>query len=288
MDAGRVSEACAKFRISDALDPEVGTKMNLARCYDRLGTTASAYAAWGRAAEAAARQARIATDPRERQLQSDREIHARAQMAALAPRLLYLSVRVEGGIHSDVTVLLDGEALPKDQWDLKIPVDPGVHQLVGLAPLREPWFAHFELDEQRSPWIVVSVPDLRERPPQYAHAQADGPPEVDPLRTTAIGLGAAALVTGLVGVGFGIDSLSAYSRALSNCTPSFNCNDSGMHDLSRLRTDAAVADVTLVVAGLEAVGAVTLWWMGARKARAATVGAAYGGRTAVLTIGGTW
>jgi hypothetical protein len=75
MDNGNFAEACPKLAKSQALDPQVGTMLNLALCYQSLGQTASACGWWRDAAATAAGKS-----------QSDREEFAREQMERTCPR----------------------------------------------------------------------------------------------------------------------------------------------------------------------------------------------------------
>src|SRR5262245_38802765 len=52
---GRLAAGCAKLQASEELEPSVGTLLNLGDCRERLGQTASAWAAF-RKAEAIARR----------------------------------------------------------------------------------------------------------------------------------------------------------------------------------------------------------------------------------------
>ena len=78
LDAGRYGEAIAKFTESEKLDPGVGTMLNLAYCYEKIGKTATAWSSY-RAAAAAAHDA--ADGDRE----TFAEERARAGEPALAP-----------------------------------------------------------------------------------------------------------------------------------------------------------------------------------------------------------
>src|SRR5690349_19313439 len=53
LDAGKFAEACQKLADSHLLDPAIGTLLNLAQCYVRIGKTATAWATYREAAAAA-------------------------------------------------------------------------------------------------------------------------------------------------------------------------------------------------------------------------------------------
>src|SRR6478609_5986805 len=52
LERGNFSEACAKFEESERLDPGMGTEFYLAKCWEQVGKTASAWAMFRRVASA--------------------------------------------------------------------------------------------------------------------------------------------------------------------------------------------------------------------------------------------
>ena len=83
MSAGKYDDACPKLEESQRLAPAIGTKFNLADCYEHTGRLASAWAAFLSVA-ASAKNAN----------QGAREKAARDRAAALEPKLSRLAVVV--------------------------------------------------------------------------------------------------------------------------------------------------------------------------------------------------
>src|SRR5258706_5833522 len=84
--ANRWTEACPKLKESQRLAPGIGTKFNLADCYEHTGRFASAWAAF----------VDVAGQTRAKG-QRDREKVARERAAALEPRLSRLAIVVPVG-----------------------------------------------------------------------------------------------------------------------------------------------------------------------------------------------
>jgi hypothetical protein len=164
MVAERNSEALEKLKASQELDPGLGTLLNLAECFERLGKTASA---WGRFTEA------------EQLAQRDGDT-TRARTAAqrarkLEPKLVRLRVIVPAvsDIGSPV-IELDGSPLNTALLGTPIPVDPGTHDIRVRADGRKTW--ETSVNAITAGQVVeVTVPDLaREETPEVQSAP-EGP-----------------------------------------------------------------------------------------------------------------
>jgi len=131
MADGKTPEACAKFEASIEALPQLGARMNLAQCYEKLGRTASAYVEWREVVGLAAKT----KDPREQ--------FARERLDALGPTVMRLTIQVT---EPDVSVKLDGIAIPRATFGTGIPVDPGAHQLVATAPGKPDWSSKIDVE----------------------------------------------------------------------------------------------------------------------------------------------
>jgi len=116
MKAGRVAEACAAYDKSMKLDPEISTRLKLAKCYEQEGKLV-----------AAARLYRDAADDDGNPARRQTSTAKAAALEAKAPRLrLTLTAEPEG-----LKVKVDGIEVPADDDVL---VDIGPHVVVAVAP----------------------------------------------------------------------------------------------------------------------------------------------------------
>jgi hypothetical protein len=127
-DEGKYQPACAKFEKSNELDPAMGTKLNLARCWDKIDRTASAWAMYLEVAD----DAHAAGS-------TDREQYARTAAADLEPRLIKLVIEVATANPADLEVKRDDTVIGSGLYGTPIPIDPGAHLIVAKAPGRKPW-----------------------------------------------------------------------------------------------------------------------------------------------------
>ena len=166
--AGKTTEACARFRESYALDASSGTLLNLARCHEMEGKTATAWTEY----QAAARLSRS-------QGRADRaavaEENARSVDARLA-RLTWTAAKPAPGLE----IVTEAGTIHENGLGVAVPVDPGVHQVKVAAPGHRPWATTVEIKdaEQRT----VEIPPLEveptpaQKPPIATVAAAKSPP----------------------------------------------------------------------------------------------------------------
>lgn len=281
MDKGNFVEACPKLAESDALDPQVGTLLNLALCYELSGKTGSGCAMWRRAEAAAARK-----------LQPEREELARDRAAKVCARAPLIAIDVAPQAGRDrVEVKINDVPLPREQWNTPQPFDPGAYQLRAEGTGLRPWSSTVVVDEQHP--AVVLVPVLAHE----SDALAPSPTPASDGRASsrlmmgawiAGGVGVAALG---IGSAFGVAALindDAATRG-NNCVRN-NCNPSGEGDRQRAIDDARVADVMLGMSTAAAATGIALWLVGAhvRQARSVYVHPALASNAWALSVGEVW
>ena len=114
---GNYAAACTKFEESNKADPAIGTQLNLAMCWEKLGKTASAWAMYMQVANASSGR-----DARTQLAQS----HA----AALLPTLSKLAITAPAG----TSIRVDGAPWSAALTGIATPVDPGRHTIEASAP----------------------------------------------------------------------------------------------------------------------------------------------------------
>lgn len=173
IDEQKYRDACEKFAASQRLDPAVGTLLNLGKCYEKTGQTASAWATY-REAVAIAKQSG----------QAQREKSARHAAEALEPTLSHLTIVVSPAASgANVEVSRDGVSIPHDIWGDSVPVDPGDHVITATANGYKPWSEHVTVGTSASE--SVTVPALEAVPSESsttpgAPAVAPAPPAGSP------------------------------------------------------------------------------------------------------------
>ena len=170
--AGDVAHACPKFETSLKLFDQLGTRLNLADCYDKAGRTASAWAEFRVAASLAEKR-------------GDRRVKlARDRAATLQPRLVKLAVVVPPASRlPGLTVRRDGTAVPAELFDTPVPVDPGTYTIDAAAGGYQGWSTTVDATASGAE-LKVEVPRLavvpREPAPEAPRVVDRKPPAPPP------------------------------------------------------------------------------------------------------------
>lgn len=239
LQRGRVREACTRLEESQRLDPGLGTQLNLADCYERLGRLASAHALFVEVAAGSRRQG-----------QAQREEVARARAAALETKVSQLVIVVPAGAGPELHVERDGEELPAAEWNVLVPVDPGVHRVRAWGPGVGEWSAEVRVGEDGALHeVAVPVDDAR----------AFFAPLHRKIGLAAAGAGAAGV---LVGSFFGLRAIAKKGDAERAGCDGRSCDtiESGaLRDEARSAGDVATLAMGFGAAGLAA--AAVLFWV---------------------------
>ncbi len=248
MTEGKPAEACPKFAESQKLDPGIGTLLNLARCYDRIGRTASAWAAY----RDAAGQARATG-------QSVREAAARAEADRLEPALARVEIRLtEGASAQEVSLVVDDKPWSGALIGVGTPLDPGAHTLTAKGAGLRPWTTRFEASPSST--VRVQVPALTPLPMRRV---ASPSPRPEPWRWThtvavsAATVGIAAVATGIV---WGLDARATYDRSGPYCNAREECQPEGLGLREDAFDRARLSTVAFSVGGAALVSAAVLWF----------------------------
>jgi hypothetical protein len=263
--AGSFAEACPKFADSERLDPSPGTLLNLASCYEKLGRSATAWAAYREAASAASAAGRteyVATAQR----------HAEA----LAPTLARLTVTVAQPVEG-MQITRDGVRVERAEWGVPIPIDPGAHNMEATAPGHKSWASAVDVPKDGLQ-VALAVPALEAlpgQPPPPIVAPVVPPPQPPaapavPERAEGGGngqriLGIIVAGVGVVGLGvggaFALSAKSQYNTSLGNCEPSNPnaCNGTGVSQRNDARSAGNIASVAVSVGAAALAGGAVIW-----------------------------
>lgn len=274
---GNYGDACPKLEGSQKADPAGGTVLLLALCYEETGQIASAWLRYQEALSMARADRR-----------DDRATRARERIAALEPRVSFVTVTTSTPRPPGFTVEVDGAPLTLVGATTAFPLDPGKHRIRAAAPGRIDWTQELSItaDGTRS---AVEIPPLAmdERAVTAARPPAATPPPTtadDPVLTAAddrphrshrrplaVSVGLAGLATAGVGGYFGVKALDDYAQGDELC-PATDCTSS----LGKTRNDDAYEGATranvLIGAGAALlVTGVVLYLTAPRRGPAASV-----------------
>lgn len=289
--ANRWDEACPKFEASLRADPVLGTKLNLATCYEHIGKLASAWGLYRDSVELAKR----AGDTR-------RGDYAQKQAAALEPRLPRLTISAPKQPPAGLIVTRDGAQLDAGALGVALYVNPGAHEVRASAPGFEAVTQTVTLVEGKAE--TLEIPDLTAVPVRATETSRPvaGPAtgtepvlEISPTRKyVAMGIGAGGVVAIVAGLLFGHKASSTYHDAKALCGTNLVCGTDnyarGQQLIRDTRSSAAVSTVLVATGGAAIVTGVVVFLTGRRvreRATAQVVPVTYG-RGGGLAVTGRW
>jgi hypothetical protein len=264
LEAGAVAAACRTFQQSLALHDGLGTRFNMADCFERWGTTATAHRLYLEVADAT----RKLGDP-------ERAAVAQGRANALEPRLTRLLVDLPG-MTSDVGVTCDGEPIPRELLGKPVPIDPGEHQVEVRVADAVVWTVKLGVSAEAQnlsitvPAHVLERPKDAPAPPKEPPARAaeeqptatldDEPSEAGTSRhTAALALGALGVVGLVGGSAMGLQYLASRDDAKQVCKGTPTCTEGDVARHRELAADARTgrnwAIVGLGVGGAALIGA---------------------------------
>jgi hypothetical protein len=243
-------EACEKLQKSEKLAPAVGTLLNLGFCWEQLGKHRSAMDAYAEA-EILARES---GDEKRAQF-------ARGLFNAVEPKVMKLTVKVEGDSTPGLVVTKNGRPFPKTDWGKPIASDPDDLTVAASAPGRRTWQSTVT-GKGDGAVLTVVVPALEQAKPAAAPPPPPKPPmtmTLGPKRLLAVGLGTVGLVGLGVGTALAISASGRHDDAASHCDPS-GCDQTGVDLQSSAASQGNVATVFGIL-GLAAIGAGVYFWI---------------------------
>ena len=248
--AGNCKDAVTKLELSQKIDPASGTAMNLGKCYEQLGRTASAYGAYSEAAGLA----RV-------KVNEERRKEAEERMAALAPNLVKIEVHVKKA-EQGLSLAIDGKPVNEQALSFALPVDPGNRTIEVSAPGKKPWKTIVLVSS--TPGVTpVDVPPLEDlpAPPPPPSTSADNSMSTG-AKVAAIGLGVVGVGLLGVGIGYGVDTLGKNADSKKFCTADDpnKCSQQGVDLRNQAYSSATISNIGIFagVGALAVAGGVVL------------------------------
>jgi hypothetical protein len=270
--ANQWAEACPKFEASLRYDPVLGTRLNLATCYEHIGKLASAWGLYRESVELAKKAG-----------DTKRAEYAQKQAASLEPRLPKLAISAPASPPAGFVVKRDETTVDAGALGVALYVDPGIHHVTASAPGFETFTVTVTLGEGKTE--TLAVPNLAARPAAPVAPSVEKPAqpaEPEPAgsiprsrKILAIGLGGAGVVAVGVSLVFGSQASSKKSDAEKLCGADLACTDmasftQAKQAMSDAKSKATVSTVLMGV-GLAAIaGGVVVWVTAPREPERAT------------------
>ncbi len=254
----KYAEACPTYEEVDKTDPAIGSKLNVAKCYEDWGRLATAYD-WYVQAD------KMATDAKDERAPKIKEVIE--ELDVNVPRM---TIKIPDGADPDIvdTLTLDGQPIPESWHNTLQRIDPGPHVIEfvvdgqkkkKMAPVERGGESELSLD-------IPKGVGKKPRPPKKKNGEVTPPVVVtqDPGKTRrylGIGVGSAGVVAVGVASVITLSARSKYKDALADhCMGSTSgCNATGIKLTHDARSKANVATVVTLVGVAAIAGGVILY-----------------------------
>ena len=293
MNAKAFDRACPKLEESQRLDPSPATEFHLADCYEQIGRTASAWAAFLEVASNSKLAAR-----------ADREKVARERAAELALKLTKLSIDVPAASQvAGLVVKRNGTVVREAQWGAGVPVDQGMQTIEVSAPGKLTWQSQTQAAGEGKTTTVV-VPPLVDAPVAVAQTSTSAPAsgstmapttEVPPSnpssgstqRVVAVAVAGVGVVGVVLGSVFGASALGKNSDANSGHCVGNACDAAGVSLRQSAVSAGNISTIAFVAGGVALAGGTVLWFT-APSSHGVQAAPAVGGGSYGAVVRGTW
>lgn len=272
MEDGKADQACPKFAESYRADPSPGAMLNLARCHETIGKTASAWAEYKQSVTL------LRTANR-----GDAADAAQKFADDLEPKLSKLEIDA-AETPSGFEVHKDAEVLGTGSLGVALAIDPGEHTVEAKAPGYKPFTTKVTIGKEKD-LQKVQIPALEKLPPdQVAATQptptqggaqpaggaattAPAPQGSSTMRTAGLVMGGVGIVGLGLGTVFGILASSDASGAKNDSTlcPNKVCSPAGRAQIDSANTKAIVSTIGFIGGGVLLAGGAVLYLVSGPK-----------------------
>lgn len=240
---GKYAEACPKFAESNRLDRGAGTLIHLADCYEKNHQTASAWATFKDASNAAQALNR-----------ADWQKLATDRAAALEKKLARLTIRVQEPADK-IEVTRDGSPTSSASWGTALPVDTGKHVIHASAPGRRAYDTTIEVKaDGESAEVVVPKLEIGD-----GGGSSSGSGDGSSQRTIGFVVGGVGVVGVAVGAITGLMAIGKNNDAKTACPNEGRCaSKDGVDANDSAKSLGTVSTIAFVVGGLAVATGIVL------------------------------